>query len=153
MLHPKLSYEVIGSAFSVYNELGGGLPEKVYGNALELEFQKKSISYQREFSIDLTYSNEKIGNAYADYLIENKLILELKVGQQFNPAHFKQTTKYIQSLELDLGILVLFTSHEVKFRRVVNFQTNQLASEPIQEYSVKNTSDLKTIMNELFEDL
>lgn len=120
VVFPDLSYKIIGATFKVFNYLGWGFSEKHYQRALEKEFSDTNIDYKREVHIPLNYSNFKIGHYFADFLIEDKIILELKVVPKLGYSNVKQVLGYLMSCGIKLGILIYFTKDGVKYRRVLN---------------------------------
>ena len=120
MVEPELSYKIIGILFDVYNELGSGHREYIYERAIASEFGKKGIKFAEQVPTNLTYKGEVIGQYRFDFLVEEKIVLELKQGDRFSRKNFEQVTGYLQSKNLPLGILVNFTSSGVVSKRVLN---------------------------------
>jgi len=120
LIYPELSYKLIGIAFKVYNSLGFGLKEKYYQRAFEKELGGMSISYAREKVVDLNYNGEKIGKYFLDFVIEEKIILELKVAPRLRQIHIKQVLEYLKVLNKKLAILIFFTDQGVRYRRIIN---------------------------------
>lgn len=122
IIYKELSYQVVGGCFDVYNELGYGHREKYYHRALAKSFEKLTLSFQREKKVNLQFKGEKVGKQFVDFLIEGKLILEVKTYPYFKVknSHYKQTLGYLKALECKLAILVYFTKEGVKFKRIVN---------------------------------
>lgn len=124
IVFPDLSYGIVGSAFEVFNELGWGLSEKDYQKALMKEFERRKIKFKREIYIPLQYKNVNIGRYYADFIIEDKILLEIKVISRLGYIHVKQLFGYLKSAGVKLGILLYFTKEGVKYRRVLNPDIN-----------------------------
>ncbi|MCX6745921.1 MAG: GxxExxY protein [Candidatus Parcubacteria bacterium] len=122
LIYKDLSYEIVGVLFQVSNELGYGYQEKYYENAIGKLFDKKMISYQRQIKCDLKFDNEKIGLYYLDFLIADKIVLEIKVGKRFAKQAFDQIIAYLKATNKKLGILALFNSKGVRFIRIVNLE-------------------------------
>ena len=120
IIFPELSYKIVGCAFRVFNELGWGLSEKTYQLALAKEFSLEKIKFRKEVYIPLHYKSEKIGRYFADFIVEEKVLLELKVVHKLGYVHLRQLLNYLKCAGLQLGILVYFTKDGVKYRRVVN---------------------------------
>jgi GxxExxY protein len=120
VLYKELSFGIIGAVFDVYNTLGSGYQEKYYERALAVEFRKRSIIFKEQYPVPLEYEGESIGRYAVDFLINNKIVLELKKGDYFSPSNIKQVIAYLKALKLQLGILVNFTSRGVKFKRILN---------------------------------
>lgn len=115
-----LSYQVMGAAFRVFNNVGWGLPEKYYQAALAKELETIQVPYKKEVYIPLKYQFMKIGRYFADFVIDDKILLELKVVRKLGYAHTKQMLNYLRSSGLKLGILLYFSPDGVKYRRVLN---------------------------------
>ena len=96
------------------------MPEKDYQRALEVELRKDGISFVREKFIPLEYQGEKISKYFADFIVEDKILVELKVVPKFGYTQAKQVLAYLRSGNFRLGILLYFTKDGVKYRRVVN---------------------------------
>lgn len=120
IVFPELSYKIIGASFNAFNKLGWGLSEKDYGRALALELKNLGLSYQEEVYIPLQYESKNLSRYFADFIIEKKILLELKVVPKLGYTHVKQVLSYLKSSGLRLGILIYFTRDGVKYRRVLN---------------------------------
>lgn len=120
MLHGDLSYKIIGAVYAVYNQIGYGYKEKEYQKALGSEFGKLGIPYQREVYSSLIYQNQKIKGFYLDFLVDNKIILELKVANDIYPKYFQQVLQYLKSHGLEVGIIAAFTPQKILIKRIIN---------------------------------
>ncbi len=112
---PDLSYKIIGACFKVFNNLGWGLSEKHYQKALERELENIGVNYRREAYIPLFYERSLLKKFFADFIIENKVLLELKTLPKLGYVNAKQVLGYLKSGGLRLGILVYFTRDGVKY--------------------------------------
>ncbi|MBX4205065.1 MAG: GxxExxY protein [Candidatus Doudnabacteria bacterium] len=120
ILYPELSYNIIGVLIEVFRELGSKYQEKYYQRAVAVELKKRNIKYLEQVKVPLEYKSESIGHYYLDFLIEDKVILEIKKNKPFSYKDIEQTLSYLKALDLQLGILANFTSDGVKFKRIVN---------------------------------
>ncbi len=120
IVFPELSYKILGAAFRVFNRMGWGLSEKAYQKAVEREFMTSGIAFKKEVYIPLTYGGTHLGRYFADFVIENKILLELKAVLKLEYAPTKQVLGYLRSINLELGILLYFNKDGVKYRRVLN---------------------------------
>jgi len=120
IIYPKLSYEVIGAAFKVFNNLGYGHNEKYYQRAFSEELKIRKLDFEREKEVDLLYLGKKIGKYRLDFIVENKIVAELKVLSDFRQRHIKQVLGYLKQTKLKLAIIIYFTKTGVRYRRVVN---------------------------------
>ncbi|HOK35288.1 MAG TPA: GxxExxY protein [Candidatus Pacearchaeota archaeon] len=90
IIYPELSYKIIGVAFKIFNEIGFGMSEKFYQKAFARELDKEKISYEKEKCIKLNYQDQNIGSYFLDFLIEDKIVIELKTRPRFGYVHIKQ---------------------------------------------------------------
>lgn len=120
LIFPDLSYEIIGASFDVFNELGPGFQEKHYQKALARELSARKINFIEQLPIKLNYKDENIGRYFLDFLVEEKIILELKKGEHFSSRNIKQILNYLKSSNLQSGILIHFGNDSVKYKRIVN---------------------------------
>lgn len=118
--HSKLTGSVIGAAMQVHSELGNGFPEVIYQRSLALELQSKSISYQREESMPLYYKGQKVGSRRADFIIDEKVLVELKAVSEINKTYYNQVLNYLIAFELEVGLLLNFGENSLKFKRFIN---------------------------------
>jgi GxxExxY protein len=121
LVYLELSYKIVGILFSVFNGIGGQHYEKNIQRAIEIKLRESAIEYRRELVSPIRLNGKRVGQYRFDFLIEEKIILEIKRGRRFVPCHFKQLKTYISAHNIPLGILAIFTESEVKFARVVNF--------------------------------
>ena len=120
LIYPELCYKIIGILFVVWTELGFGHKESFYQNALVEEFKNANLNFKEQLPVKIMYKNKKIGIYYFDFLIENKMILELKVRNFFSQKDIRQLYSYLKAKDLKLGLIAHFTQSGVKFKRVVN---------------------------------
>lgn len=120
MIHKELSYKIIGVLFNVYNDLGHGYQEKYYQKAIEKYFSESNIKYKREAPFKIAVKNEVIGRYYLDFIIDDKVVLEIKKGNYFSKRNISQVKGYLKVTGLKLAIIANFTPHGVKFFRVLN---------------------------------
>ncbi len=120
LIYKEECFRLIGLAHNVYNELKYGLSEKIYQKAFAEELKKEGFNFEREKEVLIKYKDKVIGKYMLDFLINNEIIVELKVHNEHTTEQFKQLIGYLKSLDKRLGILILFTNQGIKFRRVVN---------------------------------
>ena len=120
LIFPKESYDLIGCAYAVFNKLKFGHQERIYQKAYATELKELGYQFQKEVFVPIEYSGEHIGKYFLDFLINNEIVIELKVANEFHPIHVKQVLTYLKSTNKKLGILILFTSTGIKYKRIVN---------------------------------
>ena len=104
----ELAHRVIGICIDVHRELGPGLPEDAYENALALELAERGIPFEREYRIVIHYKGRPVAVVRLDFLIDSKLVLEAKCCEALTPIDRKQVTRYLRVTNLPLGLLVNF---------------------------------------------
>lgn len=122
LLYPDLSYQIVGILFDVFSELGFGYKENQYQKAIEIAFKNCGINYKKELPVRISYKDCFITTIYLDFLIEDKIILEIKQGNKFSKKDIEQIYNYLKSTNLKLGLLARFTRSGVKFKRIVNIK-------------------------------
>ena len=120
VLYPELSYKIIGILYDVYNTLGFGYQEKYYYRAIKEGLVSNKLAVKEQAHIPLQYKNSKIGRYFVDFIVEDKIVLELKRGDRFSRVNIEQVYGYLKSTGLKLGILANFTSDGIKFKRILN---------------------------------
>jgi len=116
----ELSYEIVGCLYDVFNELGYGYHEKHYERALMKCFETKDVKYKNQVPYKLFFKDRFIGYYYLDFLVENKIILEIKQGNYFSRTNIVQANAYLKKTGLKLAILANFTSKGIRFLRLLN---------------------------------
>lgn len=120
LVYPELSYQMMGILFDVWTEVGFGHKEKFYQNAVSIGLKNSEMIFDEQVPMKVYYKNQKIGMYYFDFLIESKIVLEIKVRNYFSKKDIEQVYSYLKSNDLKLGIIAHFTRTGVKFKRVVN---------------------------------
>ena len=114
------AYSIIGICMEVHKILGKGHSEKVYGDALEYEFRKNNVPYSRESKFNIEYKEIVLPTYYfADFLVFNEIILEIKAIQELSKSEIKQTLNYLAASKNKLGILVNFGEDSLKYKRII----------------------------------
>lgn len=119
----EISYEIRGAIFDVYNELGPGLLESVYEEALVYELEERGLSVERQLEVPIMYKGVRLNTELRlDLLVEGQVIVELKSVKELQDVFFKQTLTYCKLLDKRLGILVNFNTSNIRenIRRVIN---------------------------------
>lgn len=120
ILFKEESYKIIGACFEVHKVLGHGFKEVVYKDALELEFNRLGIPFQREKPFSITYKDQILKHYFvADFIVYDSIILEIKIGSYIGDPYIKQTLNYLKASGVRLGIVVNFGTPSVEYQRVV----------------------------------
>ncbi len=129
MLEGDLTDKIIKAYYNVYNELGYGFLEKVYENAFILELRKFKLKGRRQVPIKVFFKKEKVGDYYADILVEDKIIIELKAAEGLREEHEAQLTNYLRATTIEVGLLFNF-GKKATFKRKI-FENKYKKSVPI----------------------
>ena len=116
-LYEELTYKIRRAIFNVYNTLGYGHRESVYQNALAKEFKKQEIPFEREKSLPVLYDGEKVGTYRPDFVVDGKIILELKAAPFIGKGFEKQLIYYLKGTDFKLGLLVNFGANKLQIKR------------------------------------
>ena len=123
MTENQISYQIRGAIFDVYNELGPGLLESVYEEAMVFELNKRGLSIQRQLEVPILYKGERLStDLRLDLLVEDAVIVELKSVSELQDVHYKQLLTYLKLTKKKLGILVNFNTDDIQYdiKRVAN---------------------------------
>jgi len=120
IIYKDLSYNIVGIMFEVFNELGYGYQEKHYEKAVEKIFVERKINYKRQLPYNIIFHEEKIGTYYLDFLVENKIIVELKKGNYFSRKNINQVKEYLKVTGHKLALIINFTAYGIKTLRILN---------------------------------
>ena len=123
LIYPELSYKLVGILFDVYNELGSGFQEKYYYRGIREALKTANLSFKEQQFIPLKYKESKIGHYFIDFVVEEKIVLEIKQGERFLKGNINQVYGYLMAQNLKLGILVNFTRDGIKFKRILNIDS------------------------------
>lgn len=121
VVYKEESYKIVGAAFKVYNTLGPGFLEAVYQEALEIEFQREGIPYEREKELKIQYDGVELKQTYkADFVCFGKIIVELKAVIALDDTHHSQVYNYLHATGYKLGLLLNFGhSDELEIKRII----------------------------------
>jgi GxxExxY protein len=117
MLYQDLTEKVLGACFEVMNELGAGFLESVYEKALLIALRARGIVAQSQVPVPVAFRGEKVGEFFADILVDGKIILELKAARTMAPEHQAQIINYLKATGIDLGLLINFGPTKLEYKR------------------------------------
>lgn len=120
IIYKNESYFIIGLCMDIHNGLGKGFSEAVYSDALEIELKSNGVPFQKEAKFNIIYKEKKLKHHYyADYLIDGKIIIELKAVEKITIGHTKQTLNYLAASKMKLGLIVNFGEDSLAYKRVI----------------------------------
>ncbi len=121
LLHKEITEKVIGAAFDVHSFLGNGFQEVIYQRALAYEMNHRNLEFVREIEQDIFYKDlpEPIGTRRADFVVEGKVLVELKAIKELEDVHLAQALNYLKAYRLEVGLLINFGSKSLTFKRLV----------------------------------
>lgn len=120
LIYADVCYKIMGELFAVHTELGSGHKENFYQKAVAEEFRNSGLKFQEQLPAKITYRGKIIGIYYFDFLVDDKIVLEIKVRNYFSEKDIKQLYAYLKAKNLKLGIIAHFTKSGVKFKRIAN---------------------------------
>ncbi len=125
MLYEELTSQIINACFEVSNELGAGFLENVYQNALMIALQDKGMKVVSQFPFTVMFRGKPVGSYYADILVEDKVIVEVKAVSVLAPEHQAQVINYLKASGIEVGLLVNFSHPKLEFKRL---ERNKMSS-------------------------
>lgn len=119
LLHRELVYSLVGCAFEVLKELGHGLHEKPYENALAVEYRRRSISFDQQRRFDVLYKGVPVGEYVPDLLVEGAVIVDAKVIDHITDHERGQMLNYLKITRLRVGLILNFKKPRLEWERIV----------------------------------
>ena len=119
LLYQDLSYQIMAAVFEVYNTLGYGFLEKVYERALLRELKERNIPVEAQKELNVFYKGDCVGRYYADLIVREEVLLELKSVENLNKIYQAQVLNYLKASGLKLGLLVNFGKEKVDCKRLI----------------------------------
>lgn len=120
MKYEEITRSVIGCAMKVHSTLGNGFQEVIYQRCLAIELGKRNIGFRREVKMVIVYEEHEVGTRRADFLVEGKILVELKARINLEDAHFAQALNYLEAYNLETGLLINFGAPSLEFKRLFN---------------------------------
>lgn len=117
----ELTEQILGASFDVHSYLGNGFQEVIYQRALACEFRDRNLSYVREAHHSIYYKKieKPIGTRRADFVVDNKVLVELKAISQLEEVHYAQILSYLKAYKFEVGLLINFGTRSLTFKRIV----------------------------------
>ncbi len=129
--YSELTGKIIGCAMKVHSTLGNGFQEVIYQRCLAIEMKRQGLGFARELEMTLHYEGIKVGTRRVDFLVEGKVMVELKAVKGLEDTHLAQVLNYLEAYKLETGLLINFGSRSLEFKRVSNEQ--KLAKQNIKK--------------------
>lgn len=117
--YSNITERIIGCSMKVHNTLGNGFQEVIYQRALAIELEKTKLLFTRELEMPIYYENIEIGTRRVDFLIEEKVIVELKAVTSLDKVHLAQALNYLEAFKLEIGLLINFGNTRLEFKRLI----------------------------------
>ena len=119
--YKDITEKVIGAAFEVHKFLGNGFQEVIYQRALAWEMSQVNLTFNREIEQDIFYKElrKPIGTRRADFVVEGKVLVEIKAIKELEDVHLAQVLNYLKAYRLEVGLLINFGGKSLKFKRLV----------------------------------
>ena len=119
LLYQELTNRILKACYTVHNELGCGFLEKVYQDALEVQLSEMDIPFEREKHLPITYHGKVLKCDYiADFVVDNKVIIELKAVTEMSPIFEAQTINYLRATGIKVGLLINFGIRQLQIKRL-----------------------------------
>jgi GxxExxY protein len=116
----ELTYKINGCAIKVHNTLGNGFQEVIYQRCLAIELERAGISFQREQEHEIYYEGIHVGTRRADFVVEGKVIVELKALVNLEDVHLAQAKNYVVAYDFPIGLLINFGATSLQFKKIFN---------------------------------
>lgn len=118
MKHVDLTHAIIGCAMKIHSTLGNGFQEVIYQRCLAIELDEAGIPYEREQEMPIYYKDRNVGTRRADFVVEGKILVELKAIIELEEVHLAQALNYLEAYQLEIGLLINFGSKSLQFKRL-----------------------------------
>lgn len=121
LLHKDITEKIIGASFDVHSFLGNGFQEVIYQRALAYEMSQRNLEFAREIEQEIFYKDlrEPIGTRRADFVVEGKVLVEIKAIIELEDVHLAQALNYLKAYRLEVGLLINFGTKSLTFKRLV----------------------------------
>lgn len=122
----QITYKIIGASMKVHNTLGNGFQEVIYQRCLAIELRRSELEFVREQEQTIFYEGINVGTRRADFVVENKVIIELKALINLEDVHLAQAKNYLVAYDFDIGLLINFGSTSLQYKKIFNSQRNPI---------------------------
>ena len=124
----KLTFDIIGCAMKVHNTLGNGFQEVIYQRCLAIELERAGFDFVREAEQNIYYEGINVGTRRADFVVENKVIVELKALTNLEDVHLAQAKNYVVAYKFEKGLLINFGATSLQYKLIFNSNQNSVNS-------------------------
>lgn len=121
----EITYKINGCAMKVHRTLGNGFQEVIYQRCLAIELEKANLNFEREKEHDIYYEGLHVGTRRADFVVEDKVIVEIKALINLEDVHLAQAKNYVVAYQKSVGLLINFGSKSLQFKKVFNQRMQQ----------------------------
>lgn len=118
--YSDITEKIIGAAMKVHRYLGNGFQEVIYQRCLVIEFERAGLRFEREKEQTIFYEGVKVGTRRVDFLVDQKVLVELKATIQLDNVHLAQAINYLEAFDLEVGLLINFGATSLQFKRLQN---------------------------------
>ena len=118
--YSDLTAKIIGCAMKVHGVLGNGFQEMIYQKCLSIEMGKQGLTFTKELEMPIYYESIKVGTRRVDFLISDKIMVELKAISKLEDIHLAQALNYLEAYKLETGLLINFGAKSLEFKRISN---------------------------------
>ena len=118
--YSELTGKIIGCAMKVHGVLGNGFQEVIYQRCMAIEMQNQGLAFARELEMTIYYQGIDVGTRRVDFLVEDKVMVELKAISQLDDTHLAQALNYLEAYKLETGLLINFGAKSLEFKRITN---------------------------------
>lgn len=143
--YADITEKIIGCVVKVHSKMGPGYPEVIYTRCLAIEFKRANVKYEKEKNLHVYYDEFIVGGRRVDFMVEEKIVVELKALSAFNDKDFVQELSYLENHRQEVGLLINFGAKSLQFKRIVNNKNINppenpvnLVSEPAAKYNPDN---------------
>jgi GxxExxY protein len=126
MIDEDITHQIIGCAMRAHSTLGAGFPEVIYQNALGIELRKIQLPFVREVDMPIYYHEEKLGSRRVDFLVAERICVELKAVAKLDNSHLAQGINYLEAHRLEVGLLINFGGQSLEFKRLFNRRSRSM---------------------------
>jgi GxxExxY protein len=128
--YSDLTRKIIGGAMKVHSTLGNDFQEVIYQRALAIEMAEQRLTFQRELEMQIYYRGQEIGTRRVDFLVEDKVMVELKALTMLEDIYLAEAINYLEAYNLEISLLINFGVKSFEYRRVINSKIKSVRSIP-----------------------